>query len=462
MYTNSSLREHSKANVVYYYDNDIAGFEYGNTHDMKPYRIQLAHNAILATGLFDKLEIRRPHRASFKTMTSFHDEDYIRFLDDVNPSNISSYRGHDRYDVTVGGDCPVFDGLYDFCSISCGGSLNSAVVLNTGQADIAINWMGGLHHAKKSKASGFCYTNDIVIAILELLKLHDRVLYVDIDVHHGDGVEEAFLTTDRVMTVSFHHYTGTYFPGTGNSNKVGIGEGKLYSVNVPLKQGITDDQYGSIYKTVMAKVMERYDPSVIVLQCGADSLNGDYLGVFNLSVKGHGECVDFLRSYNKPLMLLGGGGYTPTIVARCWTNETAIAVGVDLPAELPYDILDDHLHADNIDNSFNYEIKKFYRNYNNDKKLGELQTKVLNNLNKLPHVPSVQMQPMPDNNYEELAEMRNAMREEADPDVTLPTILTDQITHHDSDFYDSERAGDDRRNESNAKRANRRSKRLTK
>lgn len=90
-----------------------------------------------------------------------------------------------------------------------------AVKLNHGESDIAINWAGGLHHAKKSEASGFCYINDIVLAILELLKYHARVLYIDIDIHHGDGVEEAFYTTDRVMTVSFHKY-GEYFPGTGD------------------------------------------------------------------------------------------------------------------------------------------------------------------------------------------------------------------------------------------------------
>ena len=91
----------------------------------------------------------------------------------------------------------------------------SAVKLNKQAADIAINWAGGLHHAKKSEASGFCYVNDIVLAILELLKYHQRVLYIDIDIHHGDGVEEAFYTTDRVMTASFHKY-GEYFPGTGD------------------------------------------------------------------------------------------------------------------------------------------------------------------------------------------------------------------------------------------------------
>ena len=115
--------------------------------------------------------------------------------------------------VNIGEDCPVFDGLFDFCQISAGGSVAGAIKLNHGLSDIAINWAGGLHHAKKSEAAGFCYINDIVLGILELLKYHQRVLYVDIDIHHGDGVEEAFFTSDRVMTFSLHKYgISTFFP----------------------------------------------------------------------------------------------------------------------------------------------------------------------------------------------------------------------------------------------------------
>ncbi|OQR84036.1 histone deacetylase, partial [Thraustotheca clavata] len=169
------------------------------------------------------------------------------------------------------GDCPVFDGVFNFCQISAGGSLDAAYRLNQGLSDICINWAGGLHHAKKTEASGFCYANDIVLGILELLKYHARVLYIDIDVHHGDGVEEAFYVTDRVMTVSFHKY-GDFFPGTGHLNDVGAKAGKYYAVNVPLKSGIDNETYFSIFKPVIDKVMETYRPGAVVLQCGADSL----------------------------------------------------------------------------------------------------------------------------------------------------------------------------------------------
>jgi histone deacetylase 1/2 len=119
----------------------------------------------------------------------------------------------------------------------------------TGAADIAINWSGGLHHAKKREASGFCYINDIVLGILELLRTYPRILYVDIDCHHGDGVEEAFYTTNRVMTCSFHKF-GEYFPGTGTQEDRGKRKGEGYAVNVPFKDGITDENFKSVFEPV--------------------------------------------------------------------------------------------------------------------------------------------------------------------------------------------------------------------
>uniref|UniRef100_UPI001A9EC9F8 histone deacetylase 1-like n=1 Tax=Ictidomys tridecemlineatus TaxID=43179 RepID=UPI001A9EC9F8 len=142
----------------------------------------------------------RPHKANAEEMTKYHSDDYIKFLRSIRPDNMSEY-SKQMQRFNVGEDCPVFDGLFEFCQLSTGGSVASAMKLNKQQTDIAVNWAGGLHHAKKSEASGFCYVNDIVLAILELLKYHQRVLYIDIDIHHGDGVEEAFYTTDRVMTV---------------------------------------------------------------------------------------------------------------------------------------------------------------------------------------------------------------------------------------------------------------------
>jgi len=233
--------------------------------------------------------------------------------------------------VNLGEDCPVFDNLFEFCQIYAGGTLDAARRLNHKSCDIAINWAGGLHHAKKCEASGFCYINDLVLGILELLKYHARVLYIDIDVHHGDGVEEAFYFTDRVMTVSFHKYGDLFFPGTGDIKDIGEREGKYYAINIPLKDGIDDTSFTRLFKTIIAKVVETYLPGAIVLQCGADSLARDRLGCFNLSIEGHAECVKFVKKFNIPLLVTGGGGYTKENVARCWAVETGVLLDTELP-----------------------------------------------------------------------------------------------------------------------------------
>uniref|UniRef100_H0X3X3 Histone deacetylase 2 n=2 Tax=Otolemur garnettii TaxID=30611 RepID=H0X3X3_OTOGA len=308
---------------------DIGNYYYGQGHPMKPHRIRMTHNLLLNYGLYRKMEIYRPHKATAEEMTKYHSDEYIKFLRSIRPDNMSEY-SKQMQRFNVGEDCPVFDGLFEFCQLSTGGSVAGAVKLNRQQTDMAVNWAGGLHHAKKSEASGFCYVNDIVLAILELLKYHQRVLYIDIDIHHGDGVEEAFYTTDRVMTVSFHKY-GEYFPGTGDLRDIGAGKGKYYAVNFPMRDGIDDESYGQIFKPIISKVMEMYQPSAVVLQCGADSLSGDRLGCFNLTVKGHAKCVEVVKTFNLPLLMLGGGGYTIRNVARCWTYETAVALDCEIP-----------------------------------------------------------------------------------------------------------------------------------
>ena len=265
-------------------------------------------------------------------MTKYHSDDYIGFLRNTTPRSLTPEQCNQ---FCVGEDCPLFAGVYDFCQLSAGGSICGARKLNSGDCDVAVNWAGGLHHARRSEASGFCYVNDIVLGILELLTVHERVLYIDIDIHHGDGVEEAFYTTPRVMTLSFHKY-GFYFPGSGAIDDIGAGAGRYHAVNFPLQDGITDAAYETIFKPVVQAIMDRYRPGAVVLQCGADSLSGDRLGTFNMTLRGHGACVEFVRSFGLPTLMVGGGGYTVRNVARCWCNETAIMLGETLPDDLPY------------------------------------------------------------------------------------------------------------------------------
>jgi acetoin utilization deacetylase AcuC-like enzyme len=177
---------HSKQRVSYFYNPEVGNFYYGPSHPMKPHRLKLAHHLILSYDLYQSMDCYRPHHASAAEMSKFHTDEYVNFLNRVTPDNLRSFSSQmAKFNAGEYTDCPVFDGLFEFTSLYTGASLDGAIQLNQGNTDIAINWSGGLHHAKKSEASGFCYINDIVLAILELLKVHARVLYIDIDVHHG-------------------------------------------------------------------------------------------------------------------------------------------------------------------------------------------------------------------------------------------------------------------------------------
>uniref|UniRef100_A0A8C4GT11 Histone deacetylase 3 n=1 Tax=Dicentrarchus labrax TaxID=13489 RepID=A0A8C4GT11_DICLA len=336
----------------YFYDPDVGNFHYGAGHPMKPHRLSLTHSLVLHYGLYKKMMVFKPYKASQHDMCRFHSEDYIDFLQKVSPNNMQGFTK----------------------------SLNTFNI-----CDIAINWAGGLHHAKKFEASGFCYVNDIVISILELLKYHPRVLYIDIDIHHGDGVQEAFYLTDRVMTVSFHKYGNYFFPGTGDMYEVGAESGRYYCLNVPLRDGIDDQSYRQLFQPVIKQVVDFYQPTCIVLQCGADSLGCDRLGCFNLSIRGHGECVEFVKSFKIPLLVLGGGGYTVRNVARCWTFETSLLLDESISDELPY-----------------MPVPLQY--------LEQIRQTVFENLKMLNHAPSVQIHDVPS---DMLSYERN---DEPDPD----------------------------------------------
>lgn len=321
----------------------------------------------------------------------------------------------------------------EYCQIYAGGSIQGAWHLNegsflltTGVSDIAINWSGGLHHARKHEASGFCYVNDIVLAILELLQRHPRVLYIDIDIHHGDGVQEAFYLTDRVMTVSFHKYGDGFFPGTGDANEIGALRGTGYSLNIPLNDGIDDDSYVRLFKYVIGDVMKFYKPTAIVLQCGADSLNSDRLGCFNLSIRGHGECCRFVKSFGVPTLVLGGGGYTIKNVARCWTHETGIMLGQELDSDLPYN---DYFEYYGPDFSLHPPLNIRIPNRNTREYLENLRMVVGETLRRLAHAPSVQMHELPPD------DLLYGRFPSAEVDIDLH-VSHDELRAHAAEFYD--------------------------
>lgn len=429
----------SNSRVCYFFDSDIGNYHYGPGHPMKPTRIRMCHSLVMNYGLYKKMEIFRAKPATKREMTQFHTDEYVDFLNRVTPDNVDQYV-REQSKFNVGDDCPVFDGLFEYCSISAGGSMEGAARLSRDKCDIAVNWAGGLHHAKKGEASGFCYINDIVLGILELLRYHPRVLYIDIDVHHGDGVEEAFYLTDRVMTCSFHKY-GEFFPGTGEVRDIGYGKGKHYSCNIPLRDGVTDESFKSIFEPVISKIMEHYQPTAIVLQCGSDSLAGDKLGSFNLSMRGHANCVEFVKKFKLPLLLLGGGGYTIRNVSRTWAYETGIAAGQELSPHLPVNEYYEYFGPDYV-----LDVRpNNSEDLNTPAYLDKIKERVFENLRQTTFAPSVQGHVEPrlaidaeiDDENELIADQMDAdVRSSRDPQ------WRDKHRTNDGDLSDSEDEGE--------------------
>jgi len=187
-----------------------------------------------------------------------------------------------------------------------------------------------------------------------------------------------------------------FFPGTGDIWDKGSGVGESYAVNFPLKDGIDDESYQDIFVPVVNKVMEVFRPSAIVLQCGADSLAQDRLGCFNLTTRGHANCVSFVKSFNVPTLVLGGGGYNIRSVARCWVNETATVLGQELDTRIPYNDYWEYFAPD-----YNLHVEKTQmENANSKMYLEKLRIKIMENLRSLNAAPSVQMQEMPPTTYD--------------------------------------------------------------
>jgi len=207
-------------------------------------------------------------------------------------------------------DCPVFEGLYEYALLACGATLVGAKLILAGEADAAFNPSGGYHHAGPEKASGFCYINDVALACMVLAEAGKKVLYIDVDVHHGDGVAYAFYDRCDVMTISFHQDPRTLFPGTGFADEIGTGAGKGYCVNVPLPIGTYDRAYMEAFEAIAPPLISAYKPDVIVFELDA-------------------EVIRHLLSFDKPILMTGGGGYNVENTVRAWVLAWSVLCGAD-------------------------------------------------------------------------------------------------------------------------------------
>ncbi|KAF1816208.1 histone deacetylase [Eremomyces bilateralis CBS 781.70] len=408
-------------NVSFHYNPKVEGHHFGRSHPMKPWRLTLTKQLVLGYGLQYAMDTYVSRPASRQELEIFHGKSYLNFLSSITPENMEQMGDLGRFNF--GDDCPVFDGMWDYCRLYAGASFDAAAKLISKQSDIAINWSGGLHHAKKNEASGFCYINDIVLAIQAMLTVESRVLYVDIDVHHGDGVEQAFWSTDRVMTLSYHKF-GDFFPGTGAMDETGPesieNPGWKMALNVPLHDGIDDEQYRDLFSEITGAAIETFNPGAIVLQCGADSLGGDRLGKFNLNIRAHGYCIEFVKSkcHNRRLMLVGGGGYTPRNVARAWCHETSVCVGASLknhiPGHVPYrQAFTGEENGDGLmyPDLANHPSKR-HPNLHSKEYLQMMKQNIHTQLRFIQNTATIKMDRLPDNYLQLRAEVDKQFREE--------------------------------------------------
>jgi acetoin utilization protein AcuC len=220
-----------------------------------------------------------------------------------------------------------------------GATLQAVDFVASGKGEAAFNIAGGLHHATRTRASGFCYINDPVIGIMKLLGRGKRVAYIDIDAHHGDGVQKAFYESNRVLTISLHETGSTLFPGTGFEYEIGEGEGEGYSVNLPFPPYTDDEVYIWTFEEVVPEFIHAFRPDIVVTQLGVDTFYNDPLTNLDLTILGYERVLRRIKNLAPRWIALGGGGYNISNVARAWTLAWAVMNGIELKEELPESFL---------------------------------------------------------------------------------------------------------------------------
>ena len=316
------------------------GFDYGREHPLRMERLGLTWRLMRAYGLttLPNTRVVSPEAAAETDIARYHTREYMDVLKradgGVHPADGAMYG--------LGlGDNPVFRGLWEVAQLVAAGSLTAADLVASGAVERAFHFAGGLHHAFPDRASGFCYVNDAVLAILRLREHGLRVAYIDIDAHHGDGVQHAFYADPDVLTISTHERGERLFPGTGFVREQGEGAGVGFSVNLPLEAYTDSAVYLPAFEAVVPPLIARFKPDVIVAQLGVDAHRTDPLTHLALDVQGFARAVQRITELAPRLVALGGGGYDLRNVPRMWAVAWAVLNGVELAPTLPDAFADD-------------------------------------------------------------------------------------------------------------------------
>jgi len=295
------------------------------------------YELIKACGLLDapSASLSRPSSADEDAIALIHSRDYISAVRAPAEGRLLR-RAHEFGLGTI--DNPIVGGMYEAAALVVGASIRAADLVIDEKARVAFNPAGGLHHAHKDRAAGFCVFNDPAIAIAHLLKRCGdgvKVAYVDIDAHHGDGVQEAFYGRRDVLTISVHESGRYLFPTTGAVSEIGEGDGEGFSVNLPLSPYTGDDVYVWAFREAVVPLLEAFAPDFVCTQLGVDTHHQDPLTHLCCTTHGYMKVVEEIAQRSPRWIAIGGGGYDVTVVPRAWTLAFARMAGVEPPEHIP-------------------------------------------------------------------------------------------------------------------------------
>ena len=291
---------------------------YTNNHPLRIPRVSLLIELLKAMELIEEEELVESREARWEELKLFHEEEYLKALEECDRCMCVKREYRERFNIG-NYENPVSSAMWKGSLLATGSSVQVVDIFL--DAHIAFNPAGGMHHAYKDRANGFCFINDPGIVLQYLLeKGFKRILYIDLDAHHCDGVQEFFYQEDRVFVFSIHQSPTYAFPfKRGFWEERGEGRGKGYNLNIPLPKGVNDSEFLFVLESLLPLIAQSYKPEVYVLQLGTDALKEDYLSKFELSNWGFLKAVDLVREVLGEGIYLGGGGYHPIALARAWS-----------------------------------------------------------------------------------------------------------------------------------------------
>ncbi|EGK11799.1 DNA helicase RecG [Desmospora sp. 8437] len=313
-----------KEEALFIYSEDLLKYRFGDGHPFDNRRLEPTLDLIRTLGPLEDHHLHPPRPATEEELTRVHDRDYITLVQEADRENIPRER-LEEYGLGTE-DNPVFPGIHQTSALVTGGTLEAAEIVMSGQARHALNLSGGLHHALRGKAAGFCIYNDAAVAIAQIReKYQARVLYIDTDAHHGDGVQWAFYDDPEVLTLSIHE-TGRYlFPGTGNIYERGHDAGLGACINVPLDAFTEDESWLDAFQRVVPRIARAFKPDVILSQNGCDAHRHDPLTHLSATMEIYRIIPRVVHQLAHELcdgrwIAVGGGGYDIwRVVPRAWT-----------------------------------------------------------------------------------------------------------------------------------------------